>query len=93
MTDTQWSPPHHPDPRRPPIVEMAPDPEARDLDPAPPVWVRIDVEGMGVQRVVGFALKASPLAVYAQLQFLGRTYHLWVERSKVTHRTIPPSGR
>ncbi|PCN48037.1 hypothetical protein Csp2054_09185 [Curtobacterium sp. 'Ferrero'] len=69
-------------------MQMAPDPDARDLNPPPPVWVRIDVEGMGVQRVVGFALKASPLAVYVQLQYLGRTHHVWVERGQVTHRRI-----
>lgn len=72
----------------PNIVEMAPDPDARELDPHPPVWVRIEVEGRGVERCVGFAFKASPLAVYVQLQYLGRTHHLWVERTKVTHRRI-----
>lgn len=90
-----YSPPYHPDPRMPRIVEMAPDPEARELDPHPPVWVRIEVEGRGIERCVGFAFKASPLAVYAQLQYLGRTHHVWVERVQVTHRVIdaPKSGR
>ncbi|MEK6310967.1 MAG: hypothetical protein V4737_10210 [Curtobacterium sp.] len=76
----------------PNIVEMAPDPDARELDPHPPVWVRIEVEGRGVQKCVGFAFKASELAVYVQLQYLGRTHHVWIERSQVTHRVIDRPG-
>lgn len=59
------------------VVSLDPDPEAVDLDPQPPVWFDVVFELRGAQRVVGFAMKASPTRVFAQMQFMSHTHYAW----------------
>lgn len=93
MSDYQWSPPEHPTPTPEKVVSLDPDPTAVDIVPSRPVWLDVMFELRGPQRVVGFAMKASPNRVYAQMQFMSHTHYAWVARHHVFHRAISTADR
>jgi hypothetical protein len=89
MPQYQWSPPIHPDPPedQPLGVDGV---EWSEWVDHRPVWVRVEFTRTGWQKAPGFVDAMTDTLVYVQLVHMGFAHRVWLERDRVTTRTLKP---
>ncbi|MDY1005761.1 hypothetical protein [Curtobacterium sp. CFBP9011] len=89
MPQYQWSPPEHPDPPEDQPIGID-GVEWSEWVNHSPVHVEVEFTRTGWQRVPGFVDAATDDRVLVQFVHMGFAHRVWLERGRVTPRTLKP---